>query len=195
MSRSLIIILLVGTYVVAGSDVCAQSKSKGLKPRYGTIVRYEWPPEKGSPFYKLTRELPRISKIEISQVRSALHPGPLAENETLFRPNIRLHVLATKTVTERDSRNIIRLWRRLNQASSNACDSPAYWLKFYSLDGLVLETVLSFGCRNLVVSGGDWFGFHADGPAGKALLRKLEALFPQSPNKSLDASGGGVFRN
>jgi hypothetical protein len=188
MSRSLIIILLVGTNFLANSDLCAQSKSKRHKPRYGTIVRYEWPPKKGSPFYRFTRELAPISKIEIRQVRLALHPGPLAANEILFRPNIPLRVLATKTVEERDAQNIIHSWRRLNQASSNACDSPAYWLKFYSGDSLVLETLLSFVCRNLVVSDGEWFGFHADGPAGKTLLRKLDALFQQSPNKSLDSN-------
>ena len=191
MSRTLIIGLLILTNMVTAGELCAQTKSNRHKPRYGTIVRYEWPPEKGSPFYKLTRELPPISKIEINQVRPALHPGQFAENEILFRPNIRVRILATKTVNGRDAHNVVSSWRRLNQASSNACDSPQYWLKFYSQDSPVLETVLSFGCRNLVVSGGEWFGFHADGRAGKALIRKLDALFRQSPNKSLDASGGG----
>jgi hypothetical protein len=194
MSRSLIIVLLIATNLMAASEVGAQTKSKRRTPRYGTIIRDVWPPEKGSSFYKLTRALPPISKIEIIRIQLALHPGPLTANEALFDGKVPVRTLGTKTVINRDAQTIAGFWRRLNHASSNACDSPQFWLKFYSRNGLVFETIVSFGCRNLMLSGGESLGFQADGRAGKTLLKKLNALFPQSPNKSLDRSGGSVFR-
>lgn len=194
MSRSLIIFLVIATNLVAVSELGAQTNSKRRKPRYGTIVHHVWPPEKGSSFYELTRELPPISRIEIGHIKLALHPGPLATDEALFDGKHPVRILGTKAVRDRDARTIAGFWRRLNHASSNACDSPQFWLKFYSQNGFVFETIVSFGCRNLMLSGGESLGFNADGRAGKTLLKKLNALFAQSPNHSLNRSGGSVFR-
>jgi hypothetical protein len=167
----------------------------GYRGNPGTIVRYVWPPEKGSLFYKLTRVLPTISKIEISHIESALHPGPLAANEAVFVGKHPVRILATTTVRDHEAQTITRFWRRLNQASGDLCFAPAYWLKFYSNDDLVFETIVCFGCQNLVLPDGEFWGFDAHGVVGAQLLKQLNALFPQSPNESLDASGGSVFLN
>jgi hypothetical protein len=195
MSRILITLLLLAANLVAVNEAGAQTKRKHRKPRLRTVVRYVWQPEKGSLFYKLTRELPQISKIEISHIQSALHPGPLRSDEILFHGKEPVRILATTTLLNRDTQGVTKFWRRLNQASGDLCFAPAYMLKFYSDDRELFETIVCFGCQNLMLPDGELWGFDAHGIAGVSLLKELNSLFPQSPNKSLDRSGGSVFRN
>ena len=77
---------------------------------------------------------------------------------------------------DHEAQTITRFWRRLNQASGDLCFAPAYWLKFYSNNDLVFETIVCFGCQVLVLPDGEFWGFDARGVVGAQLLKQLNAV-------------------
>jgi hypothetical protein len=78
-----------------------------------------------------------------------------------------------------DAEQFLKLWRRLKRGSGAACFVPAYNVKFYSSESLVLDSEICFGCDNLTLPNGalhkQW-GFDGRGPEGQALLSALKKL-------------------
>ncbi|HKO41939.1 MAG TPA: hypothetical protein VJU84_01510 [Pyrinomonadaceae bacterium] len=185
MTRILVFGLLFTVIVTSYTNTSGQTNRKRHRAgRTVTVVVHSWEPEKGSLFHKLTRALPAVSKVEISQIESALAPGPQPDDVVLFENKEPIRVLTTRTLLDRDARSLTTTWRQLNRGSSSACFAPAYLLKFYSAERQLFATIVCFACSNLMLTGGESFGFDADGPAGAELLKKLKALLPQSPNKA-----------
>ena len=194
ISRILISVLVSTIALASFTATNAQTKRKH-KQRIVTIIPTTWEPEPDSLFYKLTRGLPTVTKVEISHIQSALGPGALPPDVVLFQGKEPIRILATRTLLNHDAAVVTNIWRRLKRSTSNACFAPAYLLKFYSNDRELFATIVCFACQNIMLPDGNTWGFDARNGAGLMLLNELKVLLAQSPNNSLDASGGSEFHN
>lgn len=186
MKRTLIAGLLLTVVAAPYIDADGQTNRKRHRRARTVIVELNsWEPEKGSLFYKLTRALPAVSQVEISEIQSALALGPRPADVVLFQGKEPIRILTTKTLLNHEAESFTSTWRQLKRGSSSACFAPAYLLEFYSAKRELFQTIVCFRCSNLMLTDGDYWGFDADGPAGARLLKKLKALLPPSPNKAL----------
>jgi hypothetical protein len=116
--------------------------------------------------------------VEVAQIQSGLSLDPSSSDRLIFQGKEVIRVLKTKTLVGDDAESFAKIWRQLNQGSSNACFAPAYLLRFYSGDQQLFETIVCFHCRNLMLTDGEFWGFDADNPVGSKLLKELQILFP-----------------
>ena len=182
--------ILIATFltVVLPLHIDSQTKRKSQGSRRAvTVVLDSWEPEKGSFFRKVTRELPVVSKVEVAQIGSGLSLDPSSSDRLIFQGKEVIRVLKTKTLVGDEAESFAKIWRQLNQGSSNACFAPAYLLRFYSGDQQLFETLVCFHCRNLMLTDGEFWGFDADNPAGSKLLKELQVLFPPIAEQALGA--------
>ena len=167
MKKFLILAPLFLAVFVLGSAL-AQNRSRHRKHKplpVGTgTSAISWEPEEGSAFLVYTRKLPTVTKIELHQITK--HDG-------------QVQILSSKTLLGDDAEQFANLWRHLKRGSGAACFVPAYNVKFYSGESLVLDTEVCFGCDNLTLPNGasnkQW-GFDGNGPEGQALLSALKTL-------------------
>ena len=167
MKKFLILTTLVLAVFVVGS-VLAQNKRRHRKHKsipVGTGTSpISWEPEEGSAFRAYTRNLPAVTKIELQQITK--HDG-------------QVQILSSKILVDDEAEQFAKLWRRLKRGSGAGCFVPAYDVKFYSGESLVLDTEVCFGCDNLTLPNGasstQW-GFDRSGLEGRALLSALKTL-------------------
>jgi len=161
LAAMFVVVVLVGS-------VTAQQKSKHPKHKAAPVgTGYSpssWEPEEGSAFLAYTRKLPVVTKVELRQIKEQ---------------NNQLLVLSSKTLLGDDAEYFAMLWRRLKRGPGAACFEPAYNVKFFSSETLLLDSEVCFGCDNLTLPNGasskQW-GFDGRGPEGRALLSALKTL-------------------
>ncbi len=103
---------------------------------------------------RYTRQLPAVDKVELQKVSGI---------ERIEK------VEATKVLTDKEALAVATLWREQTYGGTGAaCHEPAYTIKFFSKEKLIVYA------KNLV-------GFNAHGKKGQQLLRVFQNAFPQ-PN-------------
>lgn len=173
MSRPVAILVLLVVATLAASNVEAQKKRKG---RTVTTVVYVWEPTPGSAFYKFTRALPKVSKVELSQIAGR---EDQVSSESLVFGKERVRIFRSKSLKGDDAEKFATIWRRQKQGAGMACFAPAFLLRFYANDKLSFETIVCFNCHNLMLSDdGEFWGFDAAGKEGQELLNAIKDLLP-----------------
>lgn len=145
------------------------AQKRGTRKRSGKVatgaVATSWTPAKGSPLYRYTRGLPRVDKVEVSEVRWA------GDSQT--------KVLASATLQGEQAEGFTRVWRNLNAGTGAGCFSPAHNVKFYSGEQLLLDSTVCFHCHNLTLPSEEGRGvinaFDASGESGQALLKAIQS--------------------
>ena len=144
-------------------------QKRGTRKRAGKVstgaVATGWTPAKGSLLYRYTRELPRVDKVEVSEVRRA-------------RGDSQTKVLASATLQGEAAEGFTQVWRNLNAATGAGCFSPAYNVKFYSGEQLLFGSTVCFHCHNLTLPDegrGVINAFDASGESGQALLKAIQS--------------------
>ena len=99
-----------------------------------------------TPYEMYVTKLPAVDKVEILAIE-----GLNREDIDCTRPNIICSkypgkILASKTLVDGDAKRLGNLWRKLETGNGAACFSPAYVLRFYRKDKLVLMTDVCFHC-------------------------------------------------
>jgi hypothetical protein len=166
ITAALLLTVLVGASVLADAQDGTKSRKSKRKPDETWMAVNSWEPEEGSPFFKYTRQLPVVTRVELRLVRSEQGQA---------------HILASKVLLNDEAEQFARVWRGLRRGGGSLSFTPEYQLEFYSGDELLLKTDVCFHCRNLTLPNGgnhqEW-GFDAKGKTGQALLKLLKALLP-----------------
>ena len=116
-----------------------------------------------------TRRLPRIDKIELQKLKA---------NEIWIGS-----IEATKTIDGTEAQTIASLWRSLTYTSFTAdCHQPAYGIKFYRKDKLILYASLCWQCDNVrfIEPKLGEQGFAENSRSVKQLLQVFTKAFPSS---------------
>ncbi len=180
IATALISVIVLGISIVA--DAQKRTKRRKSKPKAVEtyVVAESWEPERGSLFFKQTRQLPDVTRVELRLIRNGKD---------------QVRVLASKILLNDEAKQFTKVWRGLKRGVGAGCFVPAYQLKFYSNDQLLLETDVCFHCHNLTLPNGGLFehwGFDADGKSGQALLKSLKALLPTNDGLTTHSTGARV---
>jgi hypothetical protein len=164
-----LLVIALALLIVAPEATNAQRARHKRKPTHvAGGVENGWPPGKDSLLYKYTRQLPTVDTVEVNEVRLGPTEGQGYETKTL------------KTVTLHgvDAERFAKVWRVLNNGEGAGCFSPAYMVKFFADQKLLLGSTICFHCRNLTLPTGnssEIYSFDAVGPTGKNLLAAIQA--------------------
>ena len=123
----------------------------------GSLSPQNKPTPEVTPYEKYVLALPATDKVEILAVRG------LSGNERKdvdcdradiickgFMPQ---QIVAAKTLTGADANRISMRWRKLRRGNGAGCFAPAYILRFYQKDELLLATDVCFHCCNITLPG------------------------------------------
>ena len=120
-----------------------------------------------------TRLLPLINKIELSKVGQLTADGEIAS------------IAATKVIEGRDVRTIASLWRAQtwDYNYSGMCHTPAYVVKFYSGEKLIVHASVCWACGNIQfresnITGVQGFASHSK--AAQSLLKVFNEEFSKA---------------
>ena len=117
---------------------------------------------------RYTRRLPPIDKVEIQKLKQV--EGRIDSIE------------AAKMLDGKSATSFAALWRAQRFRSRSAdCHYPAYGVKFYAKDKLVLSASLCWECDNIVFmepSLGVKQGFEGESQKGKELLELMKRSLP-----------------
>ncbi len=119
----------------------------------------------------LTRNLPAIDKVEILKFR--------AEGD-LWRGEIE----TSKTLKGAEAQNLASLWRQQSyNRGMAACHNPAYGIKFFSGEKLLVYASLCWDCNNIGFTAPRINGtqsFDGRGKKGQQLLKVFRTAFPET---------------
>jgi len=166
MSKLFAILLVL--VLAAPEAAFAQRPRRQRKRTRITSVETGWPPNKDSLLYKYTRELPTVDTVEVNEVR-------LGSN---YSQGFETKILKTVTLRGAEAERFAKVWRVLNNGEGAGCFSPAYMVKFFADQKLLLGSTICFHCRNLTLPTGNTSEIHsfdAVGPTGKNLLAAIQA--------------------
>jgi len=117
-----------------------------------------------------TRDLQPIDKVELLKLKKA---GDLWNGE----------IASTETVDGIEAQKIATLWRtQTYRPFSSICHFPAYALKFYANDRLIVYATLCWDCDNIGFETphlNATQGFGGKDKKGQALLNVFRAAFPE----------------
>ncbi len=182
----LVLVLITGAYQTTG---ISQGKKRKAPPQPVNTVRAaeEWGAEPNSTFHKLITALPDIEKVELFYYRGKKRdpfyedaPPPGADRQF----GMLVDVISSKTLISTEAKSFASMWRKLLRGSGAGCLAPAYRVRFYADNKMILESDLCFHCHNLTFKTnengkGEIWGFNAAGKSGKELLAKLQELLPE----------------
>ena len=110
-----------------------------------------------TPYEKYVIALPATDKVEILAVRGLStdeQKGVDCHRADIicsgFMPQ---QIVAAKTLTGADANRISMRWRKLRRGNGAGCFAPAYILRFYQKDELLLATDVCFHCCNITLPG------------------------------------------
>jgi hypothetical protein len=122
---------------------------------------------------RYTRQLPAIDKVEIQKVTGNIEIEKFVEK-----------IEATKTLIGNEAQAIATLWREQSYGGTGAiCHSPAYAIKFYAKDHLILYASICYDCQNIGFIEPTFdrvLGFGGSGPKGQELLQIFKKAFPEA---------------
>ncbi|MBI5496620.1 MAG: hypothetical protein HY904_16485 [Deltaproteobacteria bacterium] len=135
------------------------------------------------------RELPAVDRVEVALLGPRL-PRPDSSGASATAPPFPVYpygdfaqVRAVRVLDAQDAARLAGLWRQQAFAAGQArsCHKPAWGIRFFSGDKLLLETSLSWECRNFYLPGLTdyrWWGLDTATPSAGALRDTLTGLFP-----------------
>ncbi len=105
-------------------------------------------------FKESVTNLPPIDKIEILAVKWL--NSVKREEIDCTKPDIvcsqfPARILASKTIVGDDAKKLSNLWRNLKNGNGAGCFAPAYVLRFYQKDKIILTTDVCFHCCNITL--------------------------------------------
>lgn len=122
---------------------------------------------------RYTRDLPEIDKVELLKLKV---------NGDLWDGAIE----SLKTLTGKEAQDVASLWRRqVYRQYQVACHLPAYGVKFYSGDKLLVQASVCWQCNNIGFQTPDMNGtqyFEGDGRLGQQLLSVFRKAFFEPTN-------------
>ena len=98
-------------------------------------------------------------------------------------------ILGHVTLHGEEAEAFASLWRaqKFDWGLQKLCHSPVCGLQFYSGRKLTFQTTVCFHCSNFYVTvplvGTGWWGFDADSPQSRDLVRRLWVFFPDAKPK------------
>jgi hypothetical protein len=94
-------------------------------------------------------------------------------------------ILASKILSGEDANKISKLWRSLKNGNGAGCFAPAYVLRFYQKDKLLLMTDVCFHCCNVTLPGTGIRSICGNEKAIKSFAKfvKTELPFPKREKK------------
>ncbi len=152
----IIFIMLVLFFQISG---IAQRRNSKPRPQPVKVIKpaEEWAAEPDSTFYKFITALPEIEKVDLYYYRSRKR-NPFYYDEpplgTVKQFGMPVDVISSKTLNNTDAKSFAFMWRRMLRGSGAGCLAPAYRVRFYANNKLVLESDLCFHCHNRVVAMG-----------------------------------------
>jgi hypothetical protein len=188
--------VVVATLVMilgATNSTTAQTKKQKQKPK---VIReapdIEYPADPEDPFYEMTVGLPDVDKIELFYVTlRQKDQTPNTQPNTAETGEFPLSGLAGKeyqisdqnTLAGEAAKDFAAQWRRLLRGPGAGCFMPAYSIRFWAKDQILLETEVCYHCHNVRITENgrsEIRGFNAEGKSGKDLLERLKELLPES---------------
>ena len=176
-------ILIVMTIALALPSLGFQGRNKQRQRRI-TGGESGWVPIKESLLYKYTRSLGEIDRVEINEVRF----GRTADSK-----GFETKVINSVTLKDSEAKRFMAIWRNLNSGVGAGCFSPAYLVKLYSGEELLVGSTICFHCHNLTLPIGDSSEIHpfdADGPTGQQLLKAIQDALAKSSAASAQQALG-----
>lgn len=179
MSYSKIVLLAIVLLIIPSETLAQSKKSKKEKEKPVTSVTIldEFPADSDDPFYKFTVGLGAVDKVEL------MYMSANGEEVTIDEEGTKIKIASKATLTGSDAGKFAALWRKLLRAPGAGCFMPAYLIRFWAKDKLILGTNVCYHCRNLLIQGKNGTeirGFNATGKSGQELLKKLQELLPES---------------
>lgn len=184
------LLLLVTLLLSTQPDGFSQVKKRKSKIGVGRPLE-EWNPEPDSEFYKLVTALPKVDKAELY-----FYHGKRLDNlprgseipALILQFGMPVDVISSKILSDKDAEAFASIWRKVLRGNGAGCIVPAYRIRFYTKDKLILEADVCFHCHNLALKrdtegNSQIWGFNADSKSGQALLAKLKELLPEKTDK------------
>jgi hypothetical protein len=183
-------IAVAGLVVILGTtnSTSAQTKKQRKKPKVIQVTyAVEYPADPEDPFYKMTVGLPHVDKVELFYVTvRRKDQAPKTQPNTVEREESTLgefEITAQNTLRGEAAEDFAAQWRKLLCGPGAGCFAPAYGIRFWAKDQILLETHVCYLCRNLKIpenGRSEIRGFNAEGKSGKELLKRLKELLPES---------------
>lgn len=99
--------------------------------------------------------------------------------EARFIPN-----LATYTVPESVAKRFAKLWRNLPDGSKMKCYAPAFRLRFFAGQNVLVDASVCWHCNTIGILEENevyYIGFDSTAPASQKLLHLLQEMFAEQP--------------
>jgi hypothetical protein len=187
---SALAVILLGT----ANSTSAQTKKRREKiktTQSGASIDYltEYPADPDDPFYKMTVELPTVDKVEVTYIthlrkdqipNARTKTGETGQVLNGGIPGERFQIAAQNVLIGEAAEDFAAQWRKLLRGPGAGCFAPAYGVRFWAKDRILLETNVCYHCHNLIIPGDGIRGFNAEGKSGKELLKRLKELLPES---------------
>lgn len=179
------IVLLSIALLSLPSEVLGQAKNpkkEKAKPVVA-VVDPEFPAEPNDSFYKFTVGLGAVDKVELVYLTFVPEDQPDKGAEEVDLVGGRRRVSSRNVLTGNVAEEFAALWRKLLRGSGAGCFAPAYGVRFWAGDKVLLDTYVCYHCRNLLIPVDDRVeirAFNAVGKSGQELLKKLQEFLPES---------------
>ena len=111
--------------------------------------------DEDTPFLQSVTNLPTVDKIEILAIEwiQTNRKEIDCTQSDIVCSKFPGKILASKTLSGEDANKISKLWRSLENGNGAGCFAPAYVLRFYQKDKLLLTTDVCFHCCNVTLPG------------------------------------------
>ncbi|HKQ92291.1 MAG TPA: hypothetical protein VJZ77_16645 [Blastocatellia bacterium] len=179
--------------LVTTNSTSAQTRKQRKKPKVTqATIAIEYPADPEDPFYQITVGLPDVDKVELFYVTlrrkdqtPKTQPNTVETEETPFGGIVgnEYQIAAQNTLRGEAAKDFATQWRKLLRGPGAACFAPAYRIKFWAKDQMLLGTDVCYHCRNITTPENgrrEIRGFNAEGASGKELLKRLKELLPES---------------
>src|SRR5215470_10898507 len=190
---SALAVILLGTANSTSAQTKKQrEKIKTTQSRVSIEYLTEYRADPDDPFYKMTVELPTVDKVEviyITHLRKDQIPNAQTKTGETGQvlnggiPGERFQIAAQNVLIGGAAEDFAAQWRKLLRGPGAACFAPAYRIKFWAKDQILLDTDVCYHCRNITIPEDgrrEIRGFNAEGASGKELLKRLKELLPES---------------
>jgi hypothetical protein len=121
-----------------------------------------------------------VDAVEVSEVQYARSPSS---------NSYETQVIKSITIHGAEAERFAYVWRKLNRGMSMACFSPAYRVKFFAKETLLLGSTICFHCHNLTLpeeGRGELYPFDADGKTGQNLLKVIQSTLATAKMSPLE---------
>jgi hypothetical protein len=183
------LVVILGTT----NSTSALTRKQRKKPKVTqATIAIDYPADSEDPFYKMTVGLPNVDKVELFYVTlrrkdqtPKTQPNTAETEEIPFGGIVgnQYRIAVQNTLRGEAAKDFAAQWRKFLRGPGAACFAPAYRIKFWAKDQILLDTDVCYHCRNITIPENghrEIRGFNAEGASGKELLKRLKELLPES---------------